>query len=274
MRTLARCKPQIPLRRLFHHLRAASGVFIKVNFAPYLLSLDLAGEIRDHDSRASFKDGTLLMTLPKVAGGEWATLEVEGLSKADRSARRAASVAKREAEDAELDAARKQRKAEASDLAFRRHMALENAEREELESRKAEEKRAAEEEVYSALAKVQRDAAMAKAAAEEASKAARRSAVTVSTETASEAASTAASESKTASSSTTSRLDGCDEQDDSATAPATAAAADAVAVPVPKAVPVPRSSARVAISFSERAFPTPLRQSKMGKPWLLNAGCH
>lgn len=124
---------------------AESDVHLRVNFAPYLLTLDLLHPIDDFSSSARFLDGTLILRLPKASkGATWPSLEVAGLAKTDLAIRRREAAAKREAREAEVGRLRSQRKQEASDLAFRRQMALEEAERAEVESRIASEKAAAE----------------------------------------------------------------------------------------------------------------------------------
>ena len=47
--------------------------FVKVNFSPYLLALDLNGKINYENTVARFdqRDGKLHLTLPKEAPGEW-----------------------------------------------------------------------------------------------------------------------------------------------------------------------------------------------------------
>jgi hypothetical protein len=215
-----------------------------VNFPPYLLTLDLQQPIQDRTSIARFLDGTLELELPKAEAVEWTELEVRGLSKSELLARRRASMEKREAEDAALNVARKQRKQEANDLAFRRQMALEHAEREELEHRKAEEKHAAEEEVYAALAKYR--------------------AASPTTKTKDLSSDQGAEPAK--------KAQPTDEGEIAKTEAAEKKEEDAAAVVAPAAsLPAPRPACgRVAIRFTERQFPTPLRASKKAEEddWL------
>ena len=43
-----------------------SDVLVKVNYAPYLLVLDLLHPVDDTGSKAVFQDGSLVLSLPKV----------------------------------------------------------------------------------------------------------------------------------------------------------------------------------------------------------------
>jgi len=246
---------------------AASELFVKVNFPPYLLGLDLAGPISDQDAKASFLGTNVVLTLPKAEPGTWASLQAEGLDKAGLRERRTASMEKRRAEDEELSKARRQRKQEASDLAFRRQMAIENAEREQLEARKAEEKAAAERDVYQSLARVQAEASAAKrglaaAPAGTPGAAGAHAAPAAGPSAGGPAAGPGGSEAKRA---------GEEEEAGAASGESKEAVSQEPAAPAgPKVVylPAPRreaGTARVAIRFSERAFPTPMRQSKKGE---------
>ena len=53
-----------------------SDCFVKVNFSPYLLALDLCRKINYENTVARFdqRDGTLLLKLPKETPGEWESL--------------------------------------------------------------------------------------------------------------------------------------------------------------------------------------------------------
>ncbi|KAA0160216.1 hypothetical protein FNF27_01880 [Cafeteria roenbergensis] len=238
----------------------ASETFVKVNFPPYLLMLDLHAPIADHDARASYRDGMLVLSLPKQHEGAWPALQAEGLDKAALRDRREASMEKRRNEDEALGKARRQRQQEASDLAFRRQMALENAEREQLEARKAEAKDEAEARVYEALARVQAEAAAGRSARPAAAAAAAATAVT-SPDAGEDPGAPEEAPAKPAGAASITA--------ESAASPAAAQspskkqpASDAPAIVF---LPPPRSNgapAKVPIRFTERAFPTPLRQSK------------
>ena len=101
-----------------------TDVFVKVNFAPYLLLLDLHASVDDESSKAVFKDGALELVLPKVTPGLWPELTVEGLSKKDLRARRdKAMVAKTEREQA-LAQKKKDARHNAEQLAMKREVCL------------------------------------------------------------------------------------------------------------------------------------------------------
>ena len=225
--------------------------------------LDLHAPIADHDARASYRDGMLVLSLPKQHEGAWPALQAEGLDKAALRDRREASMEKRRNEDEALGKARRQRQQEASDLAFRRQMALENAEREQLEARKAEAKDEAEARVYEALARVQAEAAAGRSARPAAAAAAAATAVT-SPDAGEDPGAPEEAPAKPAGAASITA--------ESAASPAAAQspskkqpASDAPAIVF---LPPPRSNgapAKVPIRFTERAFPTPLRQSKKGE---------
>ena len=125
-------------------MHAVADLMVKVNFAPYLILLDLPEPVDDAATEAAFEEGVLRVRLRKVERGRWGRVHADDLSKQERMDRRAATMQRKEAREAEKQNARRAGRREASDLALRKQMAMEDAERETLEARKAEEKAAAE----------------------------------------------------------------------------------------------------------------------------------
>ena len=92
-----------------------SDVVLKVNFAPYLLMLDLPAPVKDFEATGTFVDNTLTVRLPKVDPAVWGAAQIKGASKVELVARRAASLEKRAKEEAEL----REKKMELKNLAGR-----------------------------------------------------------------------------------------------------------------------------------------------------------
>ena len=88
----------------------ATELLIKVSFERFLLHLDLLGPIDDTSCVAKIKQGTLNLRLRKRDPGAWPSLVVEGLSKEERKARRAAALESKAERETQLAERAKLRK--------------------------------------------------------------------------------------------------------------------------------------------------------------------
>ena len=88
----------------------ATSSFVKVAFDRYLLLLDLLHGIDDTACVAKIKHGTLVLKLQKADAVQWPTLQVEGQTKKELKARRAASIEAKSDRDEELSERAKDRK--------------------------------------------------------------------------------------------------------------------------------------------------------------------
>ena len=74
----------------------AAPRYIKINYAPYLLHIDLVEEIDFMQGLAKVVDGTLQLTFKKKKLGMWTALEIpeksENMSKEELRQRRAATI--------------------------------------------------------------------------------------------------------------------------------------------------------------------------------------
>ena len=84
----------------------AAPLYVKVNYAPYLLQLDLAEEIEYNQGMAKVVDGVLQLTFKKKKLGMWECLEITTrcptMSKEDVKARRQLTLKASECVDALL----------------------------------------------------------------------------------------------------------------------------------------------------------------------------
>lgn len=177
--------------------------------------------------------------------------------------RREASMQAKSKRDAELRKRKGVVAAETERKALRSQMALEESERQHLDDVKAEEKAAAEEEVYRTLAEVQRKTepadSLSRAGAAEAGAARSTGSEKLS------ATEPAAQPSHSKISTPSRSSHGVSKQD---TAIFTDVPEDVEEDDIDEEVeyvPPPRRGLKQTIAFSERVFPTPLRESKVGK---------
>ncbi len=121
-------------------------VFVKVNQAPYLLTLDLHASI-DLDSVAVTIDRgsrTILLVMKKVVSSTWPSIEIE-LPDADAlSARRKASIEARSRYDEGLRAKNMEVRRDREKAALKAQMNLESRQREALETAQENEKKRAQ----------------------------------------------------------------------------------------------------------------------------------
>ncbi|KAL9187265.1 hypothetical protein ACHAXT_001368 [Thalassiosira profunda] len=130
-----------------------ASTIVKVSFAPFLLDLNLHGEIDEERSRAVLKNGTLRIRLAKRQAGLWGKLCFEG-TKEETKARRRKALEERDARVEERDARVQKKKVEEERMVFRQHMALEEKERQRLDDVKAAEKQRAEDEIYNTFSRL------------------------------------------------------------------------------------------------------------------------
>ncbi|CAM9825481.1 unnamed protein product, partial [Discosporangium mesarthrocarpum] len=136
----------------------ATECYLKVSFPPYLLEVDLHGFIDPEVHTARVRGGILIIKLTKKNGytGLWGKIGVNTNHKSDPGvvARRKQSIQDKLKREQELMALASQRKHDDERLALRCQMSLEEAERQHIEDIKSEEKKEAEEEVYSAFSEM------------------------------------------------------------------------------------------------------------------------
>lgn len=131
-----------------------SGNNLKVNYSPYLIDIVLFGAVDSLKHKATVKDGILSITLVKKEPSLWNQLEVE-LDKDAFQLTKAEALKSHYQLEEQLATKQKDRKIEEERHAVRQQMALDTAERERMEAIQAEEKAAAEKDVYETLARLQ-----------------------------------------------------------------------------------------------------------------------
>ena len=135
-----------------------SDLFLKVNFSPYLLAIDLHDKINYEKCVARFdqRDGQLHLTLPKETPQEWKDLMFkitdDNLNKTEKkkfiNQRRGDAMARKRKRDEELKELIKDKRRANEKMTLRKQMALEEGERQNIEELKEEEKTKAEKEMY------------------------------------------------------------------------------------------------------------------------------
>eukprot|EP00946_MAST-07B_sp_MAST-7B-sp1_P003324 g3324.t1 len=145
-----------------------ADVFVKVNFAPYLLQLDLCEPVSLDKPVARFdqRDGKLHIVLLKATPGTWESLKFtppQAASSSEKrkilSERRGASMERRAKYDDEVRELVKERRFKNEKMTLRRQMAVEEDERQHIEELKAEEKEDAERAVYEKFNQLQKEQA-------------------------------------------------------------------------------------------------------------------
>ena len=132
----------------------ASDLYVKVNFNPYLLEVDLRSAITEDASTARFKKGVLTVKLTKASPGLWGELFAEG-DKAALKQRRAESFGRKEAKDAAARESVKDRRREEERTTLRSQMGLEEDERQHIEGVREEIKQEFERDMYETLARAE-----------------------------------------------------------------------------------------------------------------------
>ncbi|GAQ79931.1 hypothetical protein KFL_000420030 [Klebsormidium nitens] len=125
---------------------ASTECFLKVNSSPYLLQIDLYGEADAKRSTAEVNQSGVVFTLHKAANGLWGRLTAVGekqelLERRQKSLESSREAAGKQKEDARL------LKERTNKLALEKQWALEEAKRQTLEKRKAEELKSAQEDL-------------------------------------------------------------------------------------------------------------------------------
>eukprot|EP00968_Pinguiococcus_pyrenoidosus_P014779 scaffold1350_cov249-Pinguiococcus_pyrenoidosus.AAC.5 len=133
----------------------AADVFLKINFKPYLLALDLHGEVDDIQCRASATGGTLSVRLPKTTHGKWGRLTFDG----DAKGRRAESLKRKQEQEEQLREKRRDRRIQDERTALRQMMSIEETERRAIEDLKEDEKQRAEEDMYATFERLRAEKA-------------------------------------------------------------------------------------------------------------------
>ena len=261
----------------------ATPRYVKVNYAPYILHVDLHGDIDESTGLARVDQGTLHLTLGKSALGLWPsvlhTCGGEDVEKKEAKrilkVRRERSVSEYESRQKELKEAKEKRKQADKKASTKHQMALDEAERNELDDLKAREKESAEKEVY------EKFAALAAASVKEKEKSVSSSASTVSPHK----KASAIREANPADAAEISSP----KDDDAIFTPQDASRDESDALhrlgeevvveeeeEEIKYIPAPRCASRVVLSFTPRAFPTPMREStkEEEEDWLLRNGRH
>ncbi len=126
---------------------------LKVSYRPFLLDLTLLDEIDEDGSRAVLMNGELSICLKKRETRVWGQLCFEG-TKDEIRQRRCESLKKRQvAVNRQMENVAS-KKAEEERMVFRRHMAIEEAERKRLDDIKVTEKKNAADAMYNAFGKM------------------------------------------------------------------------------------------------------------------------
>ena len=82
-------------------MSTVTDVYIKLNYPPRVLVIDLHGEVDFQSAAAKAESGTLVLALRKRSPGTWPVLQAEG-SKQELGERRAAADARKAQVDAEV----------------------------------------------------------------------------------------------------------------------------------------------------------------------------
>mmetsp|Transcript_1201 Transcript_1201/g.1726 ORF Transcript_1201/g.1726 Transcript_1201/m.1726 type:complete len:613 (-) Transcript_1201:415-2253(-) len=127
-----------------------ADTFLKVNYHPFLLEIDLHRRVNNSRSTALSKNGHLVIVLMKMHKEQWESIEFVGDEDAVKK-RRSDAIAKHTAEMKELHEKAKEKKVEEGRMVLRRQMDLEQAERHHIDMAKEKEKRDAEAELYAAF---------------------------------------------------------------------------------------------------------------------------
>jgi dyslexia susceptibility 1 candidate gene 1 protein len=126
--------------------------FVKINFKPYLVQVDLWAAVDDVAAVSAVEGGALTVRLPKLVREQWPTLLcAQSDDKTAMRDRRLAAMEDKQARAAAAAKALSERRVEDERAATRAQMRVDEEERQRLEDLKAEEKQHAEQSVYAAL---------------------------------------------------------------------------------------------------------------------------
>lgn len=130
----------------------ASSCYVKVNYRPYLLNLDLHGFIDEATEVLTVKDGVLVLNYQKLDHGDWPDLVCANhKDRKQMQERRYAAMEDKTKRTQEQAKKMRDRRIEDERRSTRMQMAVDEAERQQLEDLKAEEKEEAERKVYEAF---------------------------------------------------------------------------------------------------------------------------
>ncbi|GBG30002.1 ATP-dependent RNA helicase DHX29 [Hondaea fermentalgiana] len=130
----------------------SSRCYVKVNYRPYLVNLDLYADIDDASEVVTVRDGTLVLNYQKAEAGEWPSLVCEGhKDKALMRERRYKAMEEKTSRTQEMSKKLRDRRIEDARMTTRMQMRVDEAERQRLDDLKAEEKEEAERKVYETL---------------------------------------------------------------------------------------------------------------------------
>mmetsp|Transcript_23746 Transcript_23746/g.25991 ORF Transcript_23746/g.25991 Transcript_23746/m.25991 type:complete len:783 (-) Transcript_23746:142-2490(-) len=136
---------------------------LKINYSPYLVEIFLLKEVDAVKHKATVKDGVLTITLMKKIPEHWGTLEIS-LEEYERDQKKEHLLKKKQEALEQRTALEQKLAAEATDRkiteerhAVKQQMALDEEFRNRLDQLKADEKKAAEEEVYRTFAALQQN---------------------------------------------------------------------------------------------------------------------
>ncbi len=136
---------------------------LKINYSPYLVEIFLLKEVDAVKHKATVKDGVLTITLMKKIPEHWGTLEIS-LAEYERDQKKEHLLKKKQEALEQRTALEQKLAAEATDRkiteerhAVKQQMALDEEFRNRLDQLKADEKKAAEEEVYRTFAALQQN---------------------------------------------------------------------------------------------------------------------
>jgi len=234
----------------------ATDIFIKVNYPPYLVLIDLHAPVDETKCRPRIKNGTLTIKVEKHNPAIWGILLAKGTKK-ELAARRQASIEAKSIRDEQLKEKQKDNKVATERSSLRKQMALEETERNAIEQKKTKEKEDAEAEVYKTFAEIEQKKAVAK----EQKQAIKAPVVaeTKSTPTEDDFDFSKYDDIDTDSESDMEadiENDDIDEEGEEENRANREAEEDVVYIPAP------RTTAQVKFGFTPRLFPTPARESK------------
>ena len=130
-----------------------TSTFLKVNYTPYLIDINLFDEIDEDTSNAIFKDGELHICLAKKVHQLWGQLSFLG-SKKQIAVRREKALKLHEDRIQQQREMKASRKVDEERMMLSEHMALEEKERQRMDDIKDREKKKAEDEMFDTFSKL------------------------------------------------------------------------------------------------------------------------
>ena len=281
-----------------------SDLFLKVNFSPYLMALDLYDKVVFDKCVARFdqRDGKLHLSLPKETPQEWKDLmfkiDDKNIDKAERkkllNERRSKAMARKRKHDEEVKELVIEKRRANEKMTLRKQMALEEGERQNIEELKEEEKSKAEREMYERFKEMEIEEQARKKKAEEKARNLKKSGTkklgsnnVEKLQNEAEVPSEDVGKEPKSSVITGSDIfdeddldDGTDKKENVAEGAPTHEEEEEEEVMIEDDdityIPAPRETHKVQIKHTERFFPTPLRESKIKEEedWLAKNASH